>query len=182
MTPTTTAAASSARAERRRLPAGVAFYLQASIVVAFLAGSSAPTPLYSVYQDTWGFSPITVTVIFGVYAVALLAALLTVGSLSDYVGRRPVLLVAIVLQALVMLGLANASGVLSLLVARIVQVSRSGPQLVRSVPDCLTSTRRRAPSPMRSRHLRELPQGRSVPACSSHTRQGAPTSSTSCCS
>ena len=39
----------------------------------------------------------TTTIVFGVYALAVLTALLTVGSLADYVGRRPVLLVAIVL-------------------------------------------------------------------------------------
>ena len=39
-----------------------AFYLLASITVTFLAGSSAPTPLYTLYQAEWGFSPIVVTV------------------------------------------------------------------------------------------------------------------------
>src|SRR5207248_10517318 len=70
-----------------RLPPRVALYLQASIIVAFLAASSAPTPLYAVYQAKWGFTPITITTVFGIYALAVLAALLTVGSLSDYVGR-----------------------------------------------------------------------------------------------
>ncbi len=88
----------TARARAGRLPAPVAFYLLVSISVFFLAGSSAPTPLYAVYQAAWGFSPLTTTIVFGVYALAVLAALLTVGSLSDYVGRRPVLLVAIDLQ------------------------------------------------------------------------------------
>jgi MFS family permease len=78
-----------------RLPPRVALYLQASIIVTFLAASSAPTPLYAVYQAKWGFTPITITTVFGIYALAVLAALLTVGSLSDYVGRRPVLLSAI---------------------------------------------------------------------------------------
>ena len=87
-----------------RLPPRVALYLQASIVVAFLAASSAPTPLYAVYQSKWGFTPITITAVFGIYALAVLAALLTVGSLSDYVGRRPVLLVAIVIQAAGLVG------------------------------------------------------------------------------
>ena len=44
------------------------FYLLLSITVSFLAGSSAPTPLYELYQAQWGFSPITVTIIFGIYA------------------------------------------------------------------------------------------------------------------
>jgi MFS family permease len=109
-----------------RLPHGAAFYLQASIVVLFLAGSSAPTPLYSVYQAEWGFSPITVTIVFGIYAIAVLATLLTVGRLSDHVGRRPVLLVAIALQAAAMLVFATADGVPMLIVARIVQGLATG--------------------------------------------------------
>src|SRR5689334_11456135 len=95
-------------------------------MVFFLAGSSALTPLYGVYQRAWGFSPITITVIFGIYALAVLAALLTVGSLSDYVGRRPVLFVAVVLQAAVMLTFAGANGVTTLLIARVVQGLSTG--------------------------------------------------------
>jgi MFS family permease len=113
-------------ADHRRLPASAAFYLQVSIAVFFLAGSSAPTPLYAVYQEKWGFSPITTTVVFGVYAVAVLAALLTVGSLSDYVGRRPVLFVAVVVQALTMLIFVNADSVPELLIARVVQGLSTG--------------------------------------------------------
>jgi MFS family permease len=82
--------AGSARGRRPRLGPTIAFYLQASIIVSFLAGSSAPTPLYATYQAKWGFSPITVTVMFGIYAFVFLTAVLTVGSLSDHVGRRPV--------------------------------------------------------------------------------------------
>jgi predicted MFS family arabinose efflux permease len=109
-----------------RISPTAAFYLQASIVVLFLAGSSAPTPLYAVYQAEWGFSPITVTVVFGVYALAVLAALVTVGSLSDHIGRRPVLLVALALQATVMVVFATADGVPALLVARVVQGLSTG--------------------------------------------------------
>src|SRR5215467_9802757 len=74
-----------------RLPEPVAFYLLASIVLFFLAGSAAPTPIYALYQAEWHFSPITTTVVFGVYALAVLTALLIFGSLSDHIGRRPVL-------------------------------------------------------------------------------------------
>lgn len=109
-----------------RLPRGVAFALQVSIMVFLLAGSSAPTPLYARYQAEWGFSPITVTVVFGVYALAVLAALLTVGSLSDHIGRRPVLLAALAVQAVTMLVFATATGVPALVVARIVQGLSTG--------------------------------------------------------
>ena len=109
-----------------RLSRPVAFYLLASVIVSFLAGSSAPTPLYAVYAAKWGFSPITTTVVFGVYALAVLAALLTVGSLSDHVGRRPVLLAAIAIQAVVMVVFATADGVPQLLIARIIQGLSTG--------------------------------------------------------
>ncbi len=109
-----------------RISKSAAFYLQASIIVFFLAGSSAPTPLYALYQARWGFSPITITVVFGVYALAVLASLLTVGSLSDHVGRRPVLLVAILLQAATMLIFAGATGVPMLVVARVIQGLSTG--------------------------------------------------------
>jgi predicted MFS family arabinose efflux permease len=109
-----------------RLSRTAAFYLQASIIVFFLAGSSAATPLYAVYQAAWGFSPVTVTVVFGIYALAVLAALLVVGSLSDHVGRRPVLLCAALLQAAAMAIFATAHGVTALLVARVVQGLSTG--------------------------------------------------------
>jgi MFS family permease len=111
---------------QRRLPRPVAFYLLASIIVAFLAGSSAPTPLYAVYASRWGFSPITTTIVFGVYALAVLTALLTVGRLSDHVGRRPVLLAALAVQAATMIVFITADGVPQLLVARIIQGLSTG--------------------------------------------------------
>ncbi|GAA2822028.1 MFS transporter [Crossiella cryophila] len=109
-----------------RLPDSAALYLLASLVVSLLASSSAPTPLYAHYQEQWGFSPITTTVVFGVYAVSVLAALLVLGKLSDHLGRRPVLLVALVVQAAAMLVFATADGVGALLVARVVQGVATG--------------------------------------------------------
>jgi predicted MFS family arabinose efflux permease len=115
-----------AAARRRRLPGTVAFYLLASIIVAFLAGSSAPTPLYAVYAARWSFSPITTTVVFGVYALAVLTALLIVGRLSDHIGRRPVLLAALAVQAATMAVFITADGVPQLLAARIIQGLSTG--------------------------------------------------------
>lgn len=109
-----------------RIPAGAALYLQASIILFFLAGSSAPTPLYAVYQARWAFSPITTTVVFGIYALAVLTSLLVVGRLSDHIGRRPVLLAAITAQAATMLVFATAEGVPELLVARVIQGLSTG--------------------------------------------------------
>lgn len=96
------------------------------MIVSLLASSSAPTPLYATYQGEWGFSAITTTVVFGVYALAVLAALLTLGRISDHVGRRPVLLVALAVQAAVMVLFATAHGVPELLLARVIQGLATG--------------------------------------------------------
>ena len=106
-----------------------AFFLLASITVSFLAGSLAPTPLYPVYQAAWGFSALTTTEIFGIYAIALLGSLLVAGRLSDHVGRRPVLIVATLVQATVMLMFAAANGVATLMLARVVQGLATGAAL-----------------------------------------------------
>ncbi len=113
-------------APRRQLSPALAFYLLASITVTFLAGSSAPTPLYPIYQAQWGLSAMTVTVVFGVYALALLGALLVTGRLSDHIGRRPVLIAAALVQAVTMLVFATAGGLTALLVARIIQGLATG--------------------------------------------------------
>jgi MFS family permease len=81
------------------LSPNTAFFLLASVTVSFLAGSSAPTPLYPLYAAEWGLSPVAITAIFGIYALAVLVALLIGGRLSDHLGRRPVLLAASVGQA-----------------------------------------------------------------------------------
>ena len=113
-------------AARWRMPDTAAFFLLASISVSFLAGSAAPTPLYAHYQREWGFSPITTTVIWGIYALAVLAALLVAGSLSDHVGRRPMLLAAIAVQAATMVVFATAGSVTTLLAARVIQGLATG--------------------------------------------------------
>lgn len=95
-------------------------------VLTFLAASSAPTPLYQVYQDNLHFSAAMLTVIFGVYAVSLLAALLTVGSLSDYLGRKPVIFVALLLNIVAMLLFINADSTAYLVAARALQGFATG--------------------------------------------------------
>lgn len=112
-----------------RLPTTAAFSLLVSILVAFPAASSAPTPLWSRYQSEWSVSSITVTTVFGVYALALLAALLTVGSLSDHLGRRPVVLAGLALESVAMLVFAAAGGVPALVVARVIQGLATGTAL-----------------------------------------------------
>ncbi|MER6345162.1 MFS transporter [Streptomyces sp. NPDC001595] len=119
---------SPARTARHRRTLGpvASIGLLASILVSLLAASSAPTPLYAVYQQHWGFSPITTTVVFGVYAVAVLVSLLVLGKISDHVGRRPVLLAALAGQAVAMVVFDVADGVGALLAARVLQGVSTG--------------------------------------------------------
>lgn len=98
----------------------------ASVLLTFLAASSVPTPLYHLYQETWAFSASMLTLIFAVYAFSLLAALLVMGSLSDYVGRRPVIGAALLLE-IVSIGLfIMATDARWLIAARLVQGFATG--------------------------------------------------------
>ena len=125
----TSAIAAQPAAASRYMSSEAAFLLLASITVSFLAGSSAPTPLYPTYMAEWGLSLLTITVIFGIYAIAVLLALLVAGRLSDHVGRRPVLMVAALVQALSMGLLAVADGASGLITARVLQGFAAGAAL-----------------------------------------------------
>jgi len=95
-------------------------------LLSFLAASTAPTPLYHLYQDQLHFSAAMLTLIFAVYALSLLAALLTVGSLSDHLGRKPVIFSAVLLNALAMLLFIYADRVSWLIGARVLQGFATG--------------------------------------------------------
>lgn len=110
-------------------PARAGWVLKPSAMTAFsfagaalvAASSSAVTPLYRLYQQSMHLSPLMITLVFAVYAISLLAALLTVGGLSDYVGRRPVILGGLLLNAIAMVLFSYASDVGQLILARAVQ-------------------------------------------------------------
>src|SRR3954449_2607289 len=108
-------APATGRTTGRRLPRTAGFWLLGGVLLTFMAAASAPSPLYVVYQHEWRFSATTLTAVFAVYALALLIALLTVGGLSDFVGRRPVLVLALLAEAGAMALFLTAGGVGTLL-------------------------------------------------------------------
>src|ERR1700753_3805056 len=112
------AAALSVASQRRALPprAMTLFSFAGAILIA--ASSSAVTPLYHLYQETMHLTPFWITVVFSVYVASLLAALLTVGGLSDYVGRRPVILATLLANAAAMILFSEAQDVGQLILAR----------------------------------------------------------------
>jgi MFS family permease len=86
-------------------PPGVRLYrgsamLAAAVVLALVFNAAnLPSPLYVIYKDRFGFSEITLTLVFAVYVVGSVVAMTVFGRLSDFVGRRPVLFAAIALSA-----------------------------------------------------------------------------------
>lgn len=89
--------------------------------VSFSAATSAPTPLYHVYQQAMALSPLTITLVFASYAFAMLASFLTVARLSDFVGRKPMILVSLLINALSLLIFITAASAGQLILARVVQ-------------------------------------------------------------
>jgi MFS family permease len=124
-----TAAPSDARRTGPVFSRVEAFWIVTGMTAALLAASSAPSPLYPVYQAEFGFSALTLTAIFAVYVLALLLSLLTVGRLSDFLGRRPVLAAALVVEAGAMAVFLDAHGVAALFAARVIQGLATGAAL-----------------------------------------------------
>jgi MFS family permease len=80
---------------RRTLSPRIAYALVASVIGLALFASGTPSPLYETYRELWGFSPVVLTLVYATYAFGVLTTLVLAGRVSDEVGRRPVLLVAL---------------------------------------------------------------------------------------
>jgi MFS family permease len=115
-------AVASPGASRRR----VAFWLLASVFAAAMLGTTLPTPLYVIYQAQWHFSAAMVTVIFAVYAAAVLVTLLLAGRSSDQAGRKPVLAAALALSAVSTVAFIFAHDEGALLVGRVLSGLSAG--------------------------------------------------------
>ena len=113
--------------------------------ITFSASGAAPTPLYHEYQEHFGLTPFVITIIFAAYVMSLLLALLTVGSLSDYVGRRPAILGALVANILAMIVFMTAGSATALIVARIIQGFANGLAITTLAATILDTDKERAP-------------------------------------
>ncbi|MGA9873752.1 MAG: MFS transporter [Rhodococcus sp. (in: high G+C Gram-positive bacteria)] len=112
-----------------------------AFAVAML-GTTMPTPIYSLYQDEFGFSVLVITVIFAAYAVGVLFALLAFGRWSDSLGRRPLLLAGVALGIASALVFISAESLTALLFGRVLSglsagvfVGTATVTLVELVPD-----------------------------------------------
>lgn len=103
-----------------------AFWFAATVLGIVFAGSAVVSPLYGVYQQRWHFSPVSLTAVFAVYAIAVLGVLLIAGSLSDHVGRRPMIAIALVAEAASAWWFLSAHGIGALYAGRILQGVATG--------------------------------------------------------
>lgn len=94
-------------------------WLAAWPVTAVFVLSNIATPLYVLWQQDIGFSKGTLTVVFAFYIVGLIGSLLVSGVVSDRLGRKPVLLPALVLALASCLIFATATSVIALIAARL---------------------------------------------------------------
>ena len=113
--------------------------------ITMSASGAAPTPLYHQYQEHFLLTPFMITIIFATYVLCLLFALLTVGSLSDYVGRRPSILAALALNVAAMIVFMTAGSAAALIGARAIQGFATGLALTTLAATILDTDNERAP-------------------------------------
>jgi MFS family permease len=107
------------RGAKNRWANGVAVVITAYAFWVVMAGTTVPTPLYPLYKAAFGFDSLMVTVMFGIYALGVVAGLLTLGRLSDQIGRRPVLLMALLLSTAAAAVFLWAGNLTALLIGRV---------------------------------------------------------------
>lgn len=91
------------------------------LLVVLTAGAYLPSALYPGYQHAFGFSDLTMTLIYAMFALVSAPALLLFGSAADALGPRAVLRISVVVAALASGCFALAQGPAWLLVGRAAQ-------------------------------------------------------------
>jgi MFS family permease len=99
-------------------PGEAGFWAVAGMYLVIQVGGTIPIPLWVVWQSKLGFGTGTLTLVFAIYTLGTLVSLLLIAPLSDRVGRRPVLILAVALAAVSTVLYLVADTVLSLFVAR----------------------------------------------------------------
>lgn len=102
-----------------RLSRRTAFWAVALAFLALTAFATAPSPLYGIYAQQEHLAPITLTIVYAVYAVGVVASLLLAGHLSDVYGRRVVLILGLLVAAAAAIVFLTWTTLAGLLVARL---------------------------------------------------------------
>nr|WTB28909.1 MFS transporter [Streptomyces sp. NBC_00830] len=104
---------------RRQRHHSFGFWITTLAFLVNMGFSAVPTPLYVLYQRRDHFSTIVITVVFAVYAVGVIASLFFAGHVSDWIGRKRVLVPALLLNIVSALIFVFAPSLPGLLAARI---------------------------------------------------------------
>ena len=123
----------------------LAYALAAAVIGLSLFASVTPSPLYGTYSELWGFSPAVLTLVYATYAFGVLTTLILAGRISDEVGRRPVLLVALGSLLVTTIVYMLADSVAWLFVARLLQGLATGLSLAAASAALLDLHPRRDP-------------------------------------
>lgn len=99
---------------------GAGFWVIAAAFLVVISYAAVPTPLYAIYQARNGFSTFTITIIFAAYAAGVMLSLYLAGHVSDWLGRRRVILAAITIELLSAVLFLVWTDLAGLLVARFV--------------------------------------------------------------
>jgi MFS family permease len=102
-----------------RLGRRLAFFAVAYAFAVTALGTTIPTPLYGIYQERFGFSELTITLIYATYAAGVIAGLLLFGRLSDEIGRRRTLLPGLAFSAASAVVFLLAHGLAPLFLGRV---------------------------------------------------------------
>ncbi|MCW2782616.1 MAG: csbC [Marmoricola sp.] len=99
---------------------GRGFWMIALAFLTAMAFSTVPAPLYPLYQARSGFSTFMITVVFAAYAVGVVSSLVLAGHVSDWVGRKKILVPALCLELVSAAIFLTAPSLPLLIVARLV--------------------------------------------------------------
>jgi MFS family permease len=91
-----------------------------------MMGTTLPTPIYRFYQQQYHLTPVMITVIYACYAFGVLGALLTVGTWSDQLGRRRMLLAGLYASGASAVAFMLSDGLAGLLLGRLLSGVSAG--------------------------------------------------------
>ncbi len=97
---------------------GRGFWIVVAVFAVLMAFTTLPTPLYPLYQQRDGFPTFVITLIFAAYGFGVMAGLYLAGHVSDYLGRRRVIIAAAAIELASAVMFVLLADTTSLLIAR----------------------------------------------------------------
>ncbi|MEB7754497.1 MFS transporter [Staphylococcus pseudoxylosus] len=99
----------------------ISFIVVSYAFFMMMVGTNVPTPLYPLYQQALHLNPMHITLIFSSYILGLIPVLYFFGNVSDFWGRKFVLILATLFSILSMFIFSSANTFTFLFIARFIQ-------------------------------------------------------------